>query len=195
MSRLRVIALLAVVVSSFLLGCEKMSESVIDESVGINGGFEVTRDGLPVNWLVYTPATIPSGDYDLVIDTVEYKEGKQSLKFIVRDCAPTGGWHSPGFSKEYEATAETTYRVGLWVKNDGSRFRAKVGGVSAFEGEYETIVEAGDSIPEWRHYEHLYAMPEEFDRLRLVVNVLSPGTFWVDDITISRTIPDPAADP
>jgi hypothetical protein len=81
------------------------------------------------------------------------------------------------------------------VKNDGSRFRAKVGGVSAFKGEYETIVEAGDFIPEWRYYEHLYAMPEEFDRLRLEVNVLSPGTFWVDGITISPTVPNPAADP
>lgn len=180
-------AVVAAVAGGVLLGCEKLSESVIDESVGMNGGFEVTRDGLPVNWLVYTPATIPSGDYDLVIDTVEYKEGKQSLKFVVRDCAPTGGWHSPGFSKEYEATAGATYLVGLWVKNESSRFRAKVGGVSAFEGEYETIVQAGDSIPEWRHYEHLYTIPEEFDRLRLEVNVLSPGTFWVDDITIRAT--------
>ena len=111
MNRLPVTAVFTAVASSLLLGCEKMSESVLDESVGLNGGFEVTKNGLPVNWLVYTPATIPTGDYDLVIDTVEYKEGKQSLKFVVRDCAPTGGWHSPGFSKEYEATSGVVYLV------------------------------------------------------------------------------------
>lgn len=194
MPRPAVGTILAAAASSLLLGCEKMSESVIDESVGINGGFEVTRDGLPVNWLVYTPATVPTGDYDFVIDTIVYKEGRQSLKFVVRECAPTGGWYSPGFSKEYEATAGVTYLIGLWVRNEGSLFRAKVGGVSAFEGDYETIVEAGDSIPEWRQYEHLYTMPEEFDRLRLEVNVLSQGTFWIDDITISPTVPEPAAD-
>ena len=189
MNRLPVTAVFTAVASSLLLGCEKMSESVLDESVGLNGGFEVTKNGLPVNWLVYTPATIPTGDYDLVIDTVEYKEGKQSLKFVVRDCAPTGGWHSPGLSKEYEATSGVVYLVGLWVRNERSQFRAKVGGVSAFKGEYQTIVEASDSIPEWRHYEHRYTMPEEFDRLRLEVNVLTPGTFWVDDITITPTVP------
>lgn len=195
MKRSTLIALRAVVASGLLLGCDKMSESVIDESAGVNGGFEITKDGLPVNWLVYTPATIPSGDYDLVIDTVEYKEGKQSLKFVVRDCAPNGGWHSPGFSKEFEATTGVTYLVGLWVKNEGSGFRAEVGGVSAFEGEYETIVETADSIPEWRHYERTYTMPEEFDRLRLEVNVLSPGTFWVDGITITDSgAPDFTAD-
>ena len=195
MPRLSLKATLAVAAGSFLIGCEKMSESYLDESVGINGGFEVTRNGLPVNWLVYTPATIPTGDYDLVIDTVEYIEGRQSLKFVVRDCSPTGGWHSPGLSKEYEATTEVTYLVGLWVKSDGSRFRAKVGGVSAFQGEYETIVETGDSIPEWRHYEHRYTMPEGFDRLRLEINVLGPGTVWVDDITIAETSIDPTTVP
>ena len=68
------------------------------------------------------------------------------------------------------------------------------GGVSAFEGEYETIVEASDAIADWRYYERSYTLPAEFDRLRLEVNVLSPGTFWIDDITIEATVPDPAAD-
>ncbi len=185
MKRNRLIAIPAALAGSLVLGCDRLSESVSDESAGMNGGFEITRNGLPVNWLVYTPATIPSGDYDLVIDTVDYREGKQSLKFVVRECSPTGGWHSPGFSQEFEAEAGTTYRVGVWVKNQGSRFRAKVGGVSAFEGEYATIVESSDSLPDWRHYEHSFVMPEEFDRLRLEVNVLSPGTFWIDDIRIS----------
>lgn len=187
MNRPPVTAVLAAVVSSFLSGCQKMSEWVIDDSVGLNGGFEVTKDGLPVNWLVYTPATIPTGDYDLVIDTVEHKEGRQSLKFVVRDCASTGGWYSPGFSKEYEAASGVTYHVGFWVKNERSRFRAKVGGVSAFKGEYETIVEGGDSIPEWHRYVYAYTMPAGFHRLRLEINVLSPGTFWVDDITITAS--------
>ena len=79
MERSTFMAIPAAVASSFLLGCDQMSESVTDDSAGMNGGFEITEDDLPVNWVVYTPATIPTGDYDLVIDTVEYKEGKQSL--------------------------------------------------------------------------------------------------------------------
>lgn len=188
MKRLLFTAVSAAVVSSSLSGCQKMSEWVIDDSVGLNGGFEVTKDGLPVNWGVYTPATIPSGDYDLVIDTVEHKEGRQSLKFVVRDCASTGGWYSPGFTREYEAASGVTYHVGFWVKNERSRFRATVGGVSAFKKhEYETIVEGDDSIPEWHRYVYAYTMPAGLHRLRLEINVLSPGTFWVDDITITAS--------
>ena len=72
------------VIAAVLLsaGCTKMSESVLDESTGMNGGFEVTESGLPVNWLVYTPRTVPTGDFDVVIDTAEYRSGRQSLKFV-----------------------------------------------------------------------------------------------------------------
>jgi len=63
-----------------LSGCTRMSEQIRDKTAGMNGSFEITKSGLPVNWLVYTPKTIPEGDYDLIIDTMEYKEGKQSLK-------------------------------------------------------------------------------------------------------------------
>jgi hypothetical protein len=83
---------LTVIVAGTSTGCfKKTSESVEDESAGMNGGFEVTRSSLPVNWLVYAPTTIPQGDYELIIDTVDPKEGKQSLKFLVQECLPTGG--------------------------------------------------------------------------------------------------------
>lgn len=173
-----------VVVMALLSGCRALSESVIDPSAGLNGGFEIVESGLPVNWLVYTPRTIPTGDYDLILDTLEYKGGKQSLMFRVRDCSAAGGSRSPGFSKEYEANGGSTYTLGFWVKNDGAEFRVRIGGVTAKEGHYETVVQTRENIGTWRYYEHQFVMPPEFDRLRLVVNVLSPGTFWIDEISI-----------
>lgn len=165
-------------------GCTNMSELIEDESAGLNGGFEVTESGIPVNWLVYTPSTIPSGDYDLIIDVEDPRSGSQSLKFVVRECSSGGGWHSPGFSRQFDATPGATYKVGLWVENDGAEFQARVGGVSATEGEYEIIVRSRETIAEWRHYEYEYAMPAEYDQLRFELNVLRPGTFRVDDVTI-----------
>jgi len=82
-----VIALI-VVAGGLLEGRQKTSESVLDESAGMNGGFEIVKAGLPVNWLVYTRKTLPAGDYDLVIDTAEHRAGKQSLKFVVRQWPP-----------------------------------------------------------------------------------------------------------
>jgi hypothetical protein len=177
------------ILAAALGGCRtsfgaQRSESVIDESAGVNGGFEVVRSGLPVNWLVYTPKTIPTGDYRLVVDTTEFKEGKQSLRFDVRSCSPDGGWHSPGLSREFDVTPGTTYRVGFWVKNDGAEFVAKVGGVSAKKGQYEAIAATHGTIATWRHYVHDYTIPAGANRLRLEVNVVRPGTFWIDAVTV-----------
>ena len=186
-SRTKGLIVLAVIVAGTSTGCfKKMSESVEDESAGMNGGFEVTRSGLPVNWLVYAPTTIPQGDYELIIDTVDPKEGKQSLKFLVQECLPTGGWHSPGISQEYSAVPGKTYRVSFWVKNEGSEFRAQIGGVSAFEGKYHTVVESGELIPDWKKIEYEYKMPMDFETIRFELNVLKPGSFWIDDIKIEK---------
>lgn len=180
-----VVTALAVIAGGLLCGCNQMSESVLDESAGMNGGFEITRSGLPVNWVVYTPKMLPTGDYDLIIDTAEYRAGKQSLKFVVRQCSPDGGWHSPGFSNEYAATPGTSYTVGFWVKNDGAEFLAKIGGVTATQGRYDTIVRSTETIGTWKHYEHDYTMPQGFDKIRFELNILRPGTFWIDEVTIS----------
>ena len=169
-----------------LCGCLPMHASVTDSSAGLNGGFEIVKDSLPVNWLVYTPATVPSGDYDIVIDTTEFHGGKQSLKFVVRSCSAEGGWRSPGFSRELDVEPGRSYTVGFWVKNDGAEFVAKVGGVSATSGEYATIVRSSDHVGEWTYHERIYRVRAGFGKLRIEVNVLRPGTFWIDDVTITE---------
>jgi len=180
------ILLLVVTGMVTLGGCTRMSEGVLDESVGMNGSFEVTESGLPVNWLVYTPKTVPTGDFDIIIDTLEYKDGKQSLKFQVRECSSQGGWHSPGFGMEFPAVAGQTYRVSFWFKNAGSEYRVRVGGVSAKEGEYDTIVQSAENTEDWTLIKYDYAVQPPYERLRFQLNILQPGTFWIDDIRIEE---------
>ena len=169
-----------------LSACKPMSETVYDSEAGLNGSFEITKTGLPVNWLLYTPATVENSDFDLIIDSSESKDGKQSLKFLVRECSVVGERLSPGFCKEYEAIPGESYTVGFWVKNDGSEFYVKIGGVSAFDGHYETIVRSREQIDSWKYFNFEYQMPQEakFNRLRFAMNVLSKGSFWIDDIRI-----------
>ena len=35
-----------------IAGCKPFSEKVVDPSAGLNGGFEVSKNDLPVNWLM-----------------------------------------------------------------------------------------------------------------------------------------------
>ncbi len=182
----RIELLLSIGLCILFTGCKPMSETVYDKSAGLNGSFEVTQSGLPVNWLVFTPETVENSDFDLIIDTSEYIDGKQSLKFLVRECSAGGEWNSPGFCKEYEVTPGASYIVSFWVKNTESQFFVKIGGVSAFDGSYETIISSREEIDTWKYYEHKYTMPtdKKFNRLRFALNVLSSGSFWIDDIRI-----------
>lgn len=181
-----IVAILTIVVIVSLNGCTQMSEIIEDKTAGLNGSFEYTKSGLPVNWILFTSKTVPTGDFDLIIDTTEFKDGKQSLKFFVRECSPNGGWLSPGFCKEYEALPGETYRVSFWIKNYGCEFLIKIGGVSASRGQYDTIVKSKETIDTWRLFDHNYTIPQEMNAIRFEMNIVQPGSFWIDDIKIEK---------
>ena len=172
-----------------LTGCIRMSEKETDKSVGLNGGFEVAKNGLPVNWSMYTPNTVSGADFEIELDNIVFKEGKQSLKFDVSKCSSTGGNKSPGFTNEFidngKFEGEGIYKLSFWIKNDGTTFNISSGGVAAKEGSMRTLIEHSEQIDEWRLHEFEIDVPE--DRwLRIQLNILEPGTFWIDDIRIER---------
>lgn len=163
-----------------------MSEFISDKDAGFNGSFEITKSGLPVNWLVYTPKTIPEGDYDLIIDTAESKDGKQSLKFLVRECSQAGGWYSPGFCNEYPGRPGEIFKISFWIMNKGTEYIVKIGGITASKGKYDTIVRSDENTDDWKLIEYHYTIPEGMNAIRFEMNVLKPGTFWIDDIYIEN---------
>lgn len=167
-------------------GCIKMSEYIIDDEVGVNGGFEIVRDHLPVNWLMYTPNTVPEGDFDIVFDQTDFVEGKQSLKFVVRECSSAGAWHSPGFTREFPAKPGEHLRISFWLKNLNSDYRVDMGGVASHKGQMETFLKSNENSPDWQKYEYEYTVPAEMTALRIELNILQPGTFWIDGFTFEK---------
>jgi len=173
------------------LACTGMSESIKLNSVNLNGGFEQVESGIPVDWLIYSPSTIPSGDYELILDRSEFKEGEQSLHFLVRDCSPTGGWHSPGISQERQAIPGETYKVSFWIKNEGCDYVVSAGGVAAKTGQVETIDSSKQTASSWKHVEQTVTIPEKYDRLRFELSIRSPGRLWIDDVKIEPLTSNP----
>lgn len=161
-----------------------MSVLIEDKSKGFNGSFEHSQSQLPVNWQIYNSETVPSGDFDIILDNSTFKDGRQSLKFIVRECSNTGGWHSPGIAKEISGKPGDVYSVSFWTKNQGSEFIAQVAGVSAFKGYHQTIVKSAEENSDWKYYEYSYVIPENMKAIRFEMNVLQEGTLWIDDVKI-----------
>jgi hypothetical protein len=168
-----------------LVSCMKeMSESIRDESAGLNGGFEKTKNNLPLNWLVYTQNTTGDGDFTILIDSVKAAEGKRCLHFAVIDCSNKGGRFSPGISTEIKAQAGNTYKITCKIKNQGAAFCIRLSGVNAFESSTGPELRSAETIPEWRDIELEYTPAKNMEKLRLEVNVLGAGDFWIDGIQI-----------
>jgi len=181
--------LLTLCIILVLGSCKQMSEQIKDESVGMNGGFEVAKTGIPVNWIMYTPNTVKDADFKIVLDKEVYKEGKQSLRFDIINCSSIGGRFSPGFTNEFfesgKFEGEGSYKLSFWVKNEGSSFKISAGGVSAKKGNMTTLIEEMEQISDWKLLEYQIDIPKD-NWLRLELNVLQPGTFWIDDIKIEK---------
>lgn len=171
-----------------LFGCLKMSEKETDKSAGVNGGFEITKNDLPVNWLMYTPNTVRDGKFKIVLDQSTFKEGKQSLRFDVINCSSTGGLYSPGFTNEFseigQFEGEGIYKLSFWIKNSGTKFRISAGGVSPHAGEMKVLVESDEQLADWTYFEYKINVPND-RHLRMELNVLQAGSFWIDDVQIN----------
>ena len=137
-----------------------------------------------MNWLVYSPKTIPTGDYELILDQADFQEGTQSLKFLVHECSPTGGWLSPGIAQQYPATSGASYRISFWIKSKGSNWVVIFGGVAPKTAQYESIDSSSITAGSWRHVEQEYTIPPEYENIRFELSIRSPGTVWIDDVRI-----------
>ena len=168
-----------------LAGCKPYSKAVKGYDCKMNGSFEIVKDGFPVNWWYYAMETVPSGEFDILSDTIQFVEGKRSLKFQVRSCESIGGWHSPGFFEEFKVKSGESYKVSFWVINNGCDFKVSVGaGMQGNPGPNITLVRTQETYSEWKHFEYIFAIPQANDNIRFEANILSPGTIWFDDLRI-----------
>lgn len=164
---------------------QSASMAVKGDDCRMNGDFEITKQGLPVNWNYYTSEKVPDSDFDIVTDNTISVKGNNSLRFTIRKCESIGGWHSPGFFKEFKVQPGEIYNVSFWAINKGCMLKVRAEtGMKGIPGISETVVSAQETFSDWKYYSHAIQIPENNDNIRLEVNILSPGTIWFDDVRI-----------
>jgi len=178
--------LVGALVSVFFVGCSDMSQRITDTNTASNNSFEVVQTGLPVNWDIYTSKTVPSANFTVSVDTEAPQDGKQSLRFDVKECTAQGGWRSPGIAKEFDVDQGSEYELRFWVKNNGSQFSVQAGGVAATTGNTKQILLTTESNTEWKEFVYIIPIEKEYPRLRFELNVLKPGTLWLDNVSINK---------
>ena len=73
--------------------------------------------------------------------------------------------------------------MSFWIKNNGTHFKVNAGNVSPFEGEMEIILDSDEQLDEWKYFSYKINVPKE-RHLRMELNVIKPGTLWIDDVQI-----------
>jgi hypothetical protein len=180
---LRSLCIPVIIIILYAAGCAGMSEFIKGDDDTMNGGFEVVKNGLPVNWYYYSPGTVSEGEFGITSDSLVFKEGRRSLKFSVRQCSSIGGRFSPGFFEDFSATAGETYKVSFWVKNEGCRFRVYLQSSEYGKGSnQDTIVATSENFEDWKYFETDFKV--HYGRIRFEANILGPGTIWFDDVRI-----------
>lgn len=168
-------------------GCvQPMSEQTLQPNAGLNGGFEVTVNQKPVNWLLYSPKTTPNATFTMNIDTTDPKEGRQSLQFKVQECGNNGGWLSPGFAQELPVKPGATYKIGVWVKNHQSQFQIKISSIHGNKAHVGRLSRSNEAYIHWKELTYEYKIPEGMEKLRIEANILQPGTTSFDAIYVEE---------
>jgi len=189
MGKLRICMInLSVALFLILSGCKPLSEGIKGDDNKMNGGFEIVKNNLPVNWYFMSPEIIQSGDFSIILDTTEFKEGKQSLKFIIRK-SPTDS-RSPGFFKGFNAMGGETYKISFWLKNKGSSLTIETVSQEYLKnrlGKRDTTIFIDFDVPDWKYYEYYFKIPPEVKNIYFDVKIYKPGSVWFDDIQIVGT--------
>jgi len=176
------------------------SRYVTKQFVGVNGGFEIEKDGLPVNWGAYTPEGAKSS-----LDTAEHVEGKQSLKIVVDRV----GERSPTLGLILDPVKTRPHKVSFWLKNQGCTIdvsiqgtvchdlwapsEAEVRDVAAHPPIKKTLSNEETGADTWRQFEYIYDVPKTDGSIYLILFIKTPGTLWIDDVRIEEAQKAPGA--
>ena len=146
------------------------------------------KSGYPANWWVHH-RPLDDGDGELSFDTADAVDGTQSLKFVVYRANPVGGWRSPGLFQVSDAEEGRSYRVSFWLKNRGGEIRLLITSSTSESREPRTPIKkiiaaekTGDDS--WHQFVYTYTVPAHYANIRFEINIVVPGTVWIDDVRI-----------
>lgn len=168
----------------FVAACAPTAQKV-NEGAGFNGGFEVWENGLPVNWIIYQPENKETR-CRVVGDSTVRTEGKFSLRFDVSQTNGAPGRFSPGFTNEVDADTGECYEVSFKVKRNRAHWRLQLSAVDAHKGIAGPLATDEESDTGWTYQTVRMVMPPDMKRLRMELNIVSPGQVWIDDLKCLR---------
>jgi hypothetical protein len=82
---------------------------------------------------------------------------------------------------------EHTYKTTFWIKNRGYKFLVRLECTKGYElGHVSKVLETSDTMDNWTKFEFLIPTYKKEIHIRFELNILGPGTLWIDDVRIEE---------
>jgi hypothetical protein len=153
-------------------------------AAGLNGGFEITESGYPVNWSFF-PNPEADSTLQVVLDSSEVVEGSQSLRIVVR---PSG--RLPALrSTQVAVQPGERYRLGMSFMNQGcslkvNRIVLDPSGMTV--RRRDLIIDTSIPSTAWETFEETLSVAQNEAQVMLVIMIGGSGTVWLDDVKVER---------
>jgi hypothetical protein len=182
--RTTALATMVVLASLLLVSCQSDELSKRDSAAGLNGGFETTDSGHPVNWAFF-PNPESDDAFQVSVDTTTVQEGDQSLKLVTDQSDKTVGLRS----RRVSVQAGKTYKISFSVQNSGCKLtvRRVVQDASGTNNvRSEIIADTSTDTGGWETFEETLLVSDGESNVVLIFLVDGPGSLWVDDVKVEE---------
>ena len=83
--------------------------------------------------------------------------------------------------------------MSFWLKNQGCKVSLLLNSEKPKEApsaNRRALSEEETGINTWRQFEYVYTVPETYNNIRFELDILKPGTLWIDDVRIEKVQTD-----
>lgn len=155
-------------------------------TAGLNGSFEITEAGYPVNWAFF-PNPKADSTLQVVLDSAEVVEGHHSLKLLVRPSERLPALRS----SQVAVQPGKNYRFSMSFRNEGcnvkvNRIVQDASGVTV--RRRDLIIDTSVSTAGWETFEETLSVAQDEAQVLLVIMIGGSGTVWLDDVKLEEIV-------
>lgn len=163
--------------------CQRNELCKSNTAAGLNGSFETTDSGYPVNWAFFPSPD--SGDFlQVSVDTSNIRDGKHSLKLVTKQSDGTTGFRS----RRIPVQSGKKYNISFSVQNIGCTFKVNriVQDSSGKKNLRAAIIAEVSTSSDWKKYEETLTVSNDEFYVILIFLVEGSGILWCDDVKVEE---------
>lgn len=155
-------------------------------AAGLNGSFETTDSGYPVNW-AFGPNPESGDIFQVSVDPTKAQEGNQSLKLTTNQGDRTVGCRS----RKIPIQSGKTYKISFSMQNSGctlkvNRIIQDASGKTNLRSKI--IVHTSTPTSDWKTFAETLAVSDGEAQVILIFLVDGPGTIWIDEVKVEEVL-------